>query len=199
MFPQFFKLWKRFTSLGVKWSEANHKMSTAITCYEYKENSNTQNCKFSQFLCFSMPLSVPLFLPFINLSLSPWVNFINILLGTFLPIFWHQKISKPNVIRETLLNSLSYKKRSQKMLMKLTPGTSTFSGYLSVSPICILVLFEFSLICLDGLYVFMLIFIFVSLFTVCMSPYILMQYPFIIDLIFLLFISVSCFSLLCLF
>jgi hypothetical protein len=39
-----------------------------------------------------------------------------------LPIFWRQKFSKPNVIREKLLNLLSYKKRTLKMLMKLTPG-----------------------------------------------------------------------------
>jgi len=30
------------------------------------------------------------------------------------------KITKPNVIREKLLNYLSYKKRARKMLMKLT-------------------------------------------------------------------------------
>jgi len=54
-------------------------------------------------------------------EMSPGVNFINILHATFLPIFWRQKIAKPNVIREKLLNSLSYKKLVSKMLMKLTP------------------------------------------------------------------------------
>jgi len=39
-----------------------------------------------------------------------WVNFIKILSATFLPIFWCQKIAKPNVIREKLLNFLLYEK-----------------------------------------------------------------------------------------
>jgi len=43
------------------------------------------------------------------MKLSPSVNFINILCATFLSIFWCQKISKPNVIREKLLNLLLYK------------------------------------------------------------------------------------------
>jgi len=42
--------------------------------------------------------------------------------GTFLPIFLRQKIAKPNIIREKLLNLLLYKKCAHKMLMKLTPG-----------------------------------------------------------------------------
>jgi hypothetical protein len=50
------------------------------------------------------------------------VNFINILCATFLPIFWYQKISKPNITREKLLNLLLYEKRKLKMLMKLTPA-----------------------------------------------------------------------------
>jgi len=37
-------------------------------------------------------------------------------------IFWRQKIAKPNLIREELLNSLSCIKSVCKMLMKLTPG-----------------------------------------------------------------------------
>jgi len=49
------------------------------------------------------------------------VNFINILSTTFSPIFWRQKIAKPNIIREKLLNSPSYEKRASKMLMKFTP------------------------------------------------------------------------------
>jgi len=48
------------------------------------------------------------------------VNFINILRANFLLIFWCQKIPKPNVIREKLLNWLSCKKCAHKMLMKLT-------------------------------------------------------------------------------
>jgi len=55
---------------------------------------------------------------------KPGVNFINILGTTFLPIFWSQKIAKPNIIREKLLNSLLYKKRVRKMLLKLTPVES---------------------------------------------------------------------------
>jgi len=44
----------------------------------------------------------------------------------FTPIFLYEilapKITKPNVIREKLLNSLSYKKLELKILMNLTPG-----------------------------------------------------------------------------
>jgi len=61
----------------------------------------------------------------------PGGNFINILHAIFLPIFWRQKIEKPNVIREKLLNSLSYEKRSHKILMKLTPF-SALNFYLCV-------------------------------------------------------------------
>jgi len=53
------------------------------------------------------------------------VNFINNLRKPFEQIFLRQKISKPNVTRETrekLLNLLLYKKCAHKMLMKLTPG-----------------------------------------------------------------------------
>ncbi len=49
------------------------------------------------------------------------VNFINILHATFLLIFWRQKITKPNITREKLLNSLLYEKRARIMSMKLTP------------------------------------------------------------------------------
>jgi hypothetical protein len=50
------------------------------------------------------------------------VNFINILRLHFSPIFWRQKIAKLKVIRENLLNLLSYKKRKCEMLMKWTRG-----------------------------------------------------------------------------
>jgi len=40
----------------------------------------------------------------------------------FLYEIFGPKITKPNVTREKLLNSLSYKKRARKMLMKLTQG-----------------------------------------------------------------------------
>jgi len=36
------------------------------------------------------------------------VNFFNIFCAHFTPIFWSQKITKPNITREKLLNSLSY-------------------------------------------------------------------------------------------
>ncbi len=52
------------------------------------------------------------------------VNFINILLAHFPPIFWCQKITKQNVTREKLLNLHSYKKCGRKMLMQLTPGVA---------------------------------------------------------------------------
>jgi len=38
------------------------------------------------------------------------VNFINILLLTFSPIIWRQKIARRDEIREKLLNSLSFEK-----------------------------------------------------------------------------------------
>ena len=41
-----------------------------------------------------------------------------------MPIFWRQKITKPNVIGEKLLNLLSYEKCLHKKLMKLTPGVN---------------------------------------------------------------------------
>jgi len=50
------------------------------------------------------------------------VNFINILRLHFSPIFWCQKIAKLKILRENLLNLLSYKKRKCKMLMTLTRG-----------------------------------------------------------------------------
>ncbi len=53
--------------------------------------------------------------------LYTWVNFINILCAHFLYKILAPKITKPNVIREKLLNLLSYEKRARKMLMKLTP------------------------------------------------------------------------------
>ncbi len=49
-------------------------------------------------------------------------NFINIICATFFPTFWYQKISKPDITREKLLNLLLYEKRKLKMLMKLTPA-----------------------------------------------------------------------------
>jgi len=39
----------------------------------------------------------------------------------FCQYFGGKKIAKPNIIREKLLNYLSYEKRACKMLMKLTP------------------------------------------------------------------------------
>jgi len=61
---------------------------------------------------------------------TPGVNFINILGATFLPIFGHQKIAKPNVIGEKLSNLLLYKKRMCKMLMKLTPDLERFNFWI---------------------------------------------------------------------
>ncbi len=40
--------------------------------------------------------------------------------------FCCQKITKPNVTREKLLNMRSYEKRQHKMLMKLTQGQEFF-------------------------------------------------------------------------
>jgi len=48
------------------------------------------------------------------------VDFSSILCAPFVPIFLRQKITKPKVTREKLLNLLLYKKRESKMLMKLT-------------------------------------------------------------------------------
>ncbi len=49
----------------------------------------------------------------------PGVNFINVLLQLFLPIFWCQKISNPNH-SFVLFGKISYKKCACKMLMRLT-------------------------------------------------------------------------------
>ncbi len=57
-----------------------------------------------------------------KIDITSGVNFINILRATFSLIFWCHKIAKPTVIRENLLNLLSYVKLVHKMLMKLTTG-----------------------------------------------------------------------------
>jgi len=59
--------------------------------------------------------------------MHPCVNFIHILCVPSAPIFLRQKITKPNVTREKLLNLLSYKKSERKMLMKLTPPLQHYS------------------------------------------------------------------------
>jgi len=64
--------------------------------------------------------------------MTPGVNFINILRTTFLPIFWRQKITKPNVTRKKLLNLLLYKNLSSKMLMKLTPVVDLINNFLQL-------------------------------------------------------------------
>jgi len=59
------------------------------------------------------------------------VNFINILHETFSPMYFGtKKIEKPNVIREKLLNLLSYKKGLRSMLMKLTPNRFEIQVYI---------------------------------------------------------------------
>jgi len=60
----------------------------------------------------------------------------------FCQYFGAKEIAKPNVIREKLLNLLSYEKRVRKMLMKLTHARfsknyrflSTFSGVIFLQP-----------------------------------------------------------------
>jgi hypothetical protein len=49
------------------------------------------------------------------------VNFINILDAHFVPIFWRQKISKPNHSFIIFGTTISYEKHGHKTLMKLTP------------------------------------------------------------------------------
>jgi len=55
-----------------------------------------------------------------------WLNFKHLvsISSTFCAQLFRQcqKIAKLNVIREKLLNLLSYEKRKRKMLLKLTPG-----------------------------------------------------------------------------
>jgi len=65
------------------------------------------------------------FMPEIGVTLG---QFINILRATFLPIFWCQKIAKPNVIREKLLNLLLVQKLARKMLIKLSRIESILSS-----------------------------------------------------------------------
>ncbi len=50
------------------------------------------------------------------------VNFINVLCKHFLYKILSPKITKPNIIREKVLNSLLYEKPACKMLMTLTHG-----------------------------------------------------------------------------
>jgi len=58
------------------------------------------------------------------MKLTSGVKFINILQAAFVPIFLHQKITKPNqtVTREKLRKKRLHKKVQSKMLMKLTSG-----------------------------------------------------------------------------
>jgi len=57
--------------------------------------------------------------------MTPVVNFTNILWGVFLPIFFCQKIAKPNCnYRKSANNTFIQKKAASKMLMKLTPGVN---------------------------------------------------------------------------
>ena len=50
----------------------------------------------------------------------------------FAPIFLHQKITKPNVTREKLLNSPLYEILACKMLMKLTPSVASTKQYFKI-------------------------------------------------------------------
>ncbi len=63
----------------------------------------------------------------------PTVNFINVLHAHFLFEILAPKITKPNVIREKLLNLLLHKKCARKMLMKLisTHGWPKFCQMMS--------------------------------------------------------------------
>ncbi len=95
-----------------------HNFAKEKIC-EKKNSSQNFNCDNNtnineQIITFFHKTNNLLFL------LLPCVNFINTLFAHFPPIFWRQKIAKPNIIREKLLNSFSYKKRASKMLMKLT-------------------------------------------------------------------------------
>jgi hypothetical protein len=51
----------------------------------------------------------------------------------FAQIFWRQNVTRPNLTREKLLNSLSYEKCVCKMLRKLTPGVNPTKDCLSSS------------------------------------------------------------------
>jgi len=62
------------------------------------------------------------FLSICGLEGSAGVNFINVLRATFSYKIMAPKITKPNIIREKLLNLLWYEKPARKMLMKLTQG-----------------------------------------------------------------------------
>ena len=61
-----------------------------------------------------------------KVSDSSGVNFMNILHATFLQIFWHQKIAKTNIIRQKLLNLLSYEKHSYIIVMELKVVSGQF-------------------------------------------------------------------------
>jgi len=53
--------------------------------------------------------------------MTPEVNFINILLSAFAPIFFHKKLQSQTLTREKLCKAHSYKKGEHKILIKLTP------------------------------------------------------------------------------
>ncbi len=57
----------------------------------------------------------------VNTFFPAGVNFINILHGLFLPIFWCQKISNPKHSFEYFCAKILLKKLACKMLMKFTP------------------------------------------------------------------------------
>jgi len=61
------------------------------------------------------------------------INFINILQAAFASIFLRQKLQSQSVTREKLLNLLLYKKRTCKMLVKLTPVVVNFINILQAA------------------------------------------------------------------
>jgi hypothetical protein len=60
------------------------------------------------------------------MTLISVVNFTKILQAAFAQISFHQNLQSQTVIREKLLKTLSYKKASYKMLVKLIPGCKLF-------------------------------------------------------------------------
>jgi len=109
-------------------AKADHKMLVKLTFYE-------QIVCFKVFCSFSIiAISIIVLFGKKNISakvackmlvkLTTGVNFINILLATFAPIFFGNKIQGQNVTRENLRKALLYEKFVRKMLMKLTTGVN---------------------------------------------------------------------------
>jgi hypothetical protein len=96
-------------------------MCSSYTCryQSHKKDKSSQQCLYVLWGSACVKAS-----RIMLVKLIPSVNFINILLETFAPIFLQKKLLSPNVTREKLRKALLHEKFTCKMLMKLTPEGS---------------------------------------------------------------------------